>query len=127
MCYTVGHKKSYDQALKEGGNIKKGRYGPTLDEPEGYPGGIVFRTIQDAQDFIASGGMARWFPDRDESVWAVYGLLADWDRDTYEASDGYCALLRDATFVAPLPQGALNNLTANPEMAKLLLDLGRQK
>jgi hypothetical protein len=125
VCYTIGHEKSYDQALKDGGNVKLGRHGPTLEEPDDYPGGIVFRTIQDAKDFIAIGGMAKWFPDRDNSVWAVYGLLADWDHDTYEAPDGYRALLRDATFIAPMPQGVLDRLTAEPEFAKVLLELGR--
>lgn len=125
MCYTIGHEKSYDQALQEGGNVKLGRYGPTPEEPEGYPGGIVFRTIQNAKEFIMSGGMDRWFPNRDKSVWAVYGLLADWDHDTYETPDGYRALLRDATFIAPMPQSVLDRLTAEPEFAKVLLELGR--
>lgn len=68
MIYTIGHKVSYDKGIKELG-YKFRKVGKT----EGYKGGIVFKTYEDAATFL----------DYNEIYdYDVYGLLADWDNDT---------------------------------------------
>lgn len=73
MIFTIGHQKSYDEALEEFGRldtplIKKGR-------SDSYPGGYAFRTADDAARRIAQAYAHRGF--------AVYEVNGDWERDTY--------------------------------------------
>lgn len=63
MIYTIGHKESYEQYFKEYGTPKK--KGRTSD----YAGGSVFKNMLDAVLYAG-----------DEST--VYGVLADWEKDT---------------------------------------------
>ena len=50
IAYTLGETKAYDQVLIEKPGAKKlGRYAPTPEEPEGYAGGIAFRTVEEAR------------------------------------------------------------------------------
>lgn len=49
IAYTLGHEKSYDEALANEPSVTKiGKRPPTNDEPEGYSGGCLFRTASDA-------------------------------------------------------------------------------
>jgi len=69
MIYTIGHKATYDAGLEANGNewCNLGRQG-------GYRGGAVWRTRQEVQRAAdANDG------------YAVYGVLADWERDTEAA------------------------------------------
>ena len=91
MIFTIGHKKSYLQAIAENGSIKKlGKCILTSGEP--YTGGYAFLTQADAQRRIDEA-----YPERG---FAVFGLDADWDKDTIR-TDGkwWHSLLRDAEIV----------------------------
>lgn len=101
MIYTIGSKKSYDQALQGTEPVlKTGRREPCDEFPEGYEGGIVFPSRELAQAFIDNGCMDRRLPDRPGVTWEVYGLLTSWDEGTYLTASGEPALLYDAPFVA---------------------------
>jgi hypothetical protein len=70
MIYTVGSEKAYFRSLlKQGRVMKTGR-------KRGFAGGCAFKTREDAQRHI------------DELIlqgfkgYMVFGLLADWERDT---------------------------------------------
>ena len=99
MIYTIGNKKSYDLSLAEGSAVKTGRREPGEEFPEGYPGGVVFKSRELAQAFIDNGCMSRLLP-RVKGAWEVYGLLASWDEGTYLTASGERALLLDTPFVA---------------------------
>lgn len=69
MIYTVGHKISYDCYLASNDFCKK--KGRTVD----YPGGSVWKTFEEANKHAKDG-------------YAVYGVLADWEKDTEQSQDG---------------------------------------
>jgi|SRR5665213_3461961 len=49
IAYTIGHTENYLKALKENnGDVKK------VGKTAGYPGGWIWRTIEEAKSFIAS-------------------------------------------------------------------------
>lgn len=87
MIYTVGHKASYDRYLREQGPQCYKR-GPRGD----YPGGSVWRTVEEAEHHAPEG-------------YAVYGVIADWELDTTPSSRGdWHDLLHDARIVSvPAP------------------------
>lgn len=80
MIYTIGNKTSYDAALADESQTPVLKVGVRDD----YPGGIVFRTEKEARENCLEG-------------YDVYGLEADWDRDTYWSTcdGGYRALRID--------------------------------
>lgn len=88
MIYTVGNREHYLQGLAApppGGFMKLGRRG-------GYPGGYAFLTREDAQRRIEETG---------ETQWAVFGLDADWERDTVPSQNGWWhALVNDRPILA---------------------------
>ena len=96
-AYTIGAKKAYDQAL-ENGAIKVGRH-------EGYEGGCVWPTLEEAESYLAkTGGMVQFNEDRPPVLCSVYGLILPngWDEDvdsTNYERDGYHLLLSDAQLV----------------------------
>ena len=98
MIYTIGAKKSYDQALAEH-PVKLGKQELCEEFPEGYPGGIVFPSRELAQAFIDNGCMDRLLP-RPGVTWEVYGLLTTWEEGTYVCPSGEHALLHDTPFVS---------------------------
>ena len=70
MIYTVGNKKAYFRSLlKNGKVIKSGR-------KRGYAGGCVFRTREDAKRHIDELELQGY------KDYMVFGLLADWEKDT---------------------------------------------
>jgi hypothetical protein len=88
MIYTVGSKKAYLRSLVKNGKVmKRGRC-------RGYGGGGAFRTREDAQrhlDELAVQGYKGYM---------VFGMLADWDRDTQASPDHWWHdLLTDAEVV----------------------------
>lgn len=91
MIYCIGLRLKYDKALA-GANpvIKQGR--GVGGDGRAYPGGWVWPSIEDARRFIAINGL---FATHD-----VYGVLADWERDTDEGEgDRTRRLIRDAEVV----------------------------
>jgi hypothetical protein len=97
IAYTIGHTKSYNQALKEDPNdcFKVGR---TFD----YQGGWVWKTKEEAQAFIVSEDFLKvdWgdCKPRDPKNFSVYGLVLanGWDKDVIEEEHNY--LLHDSKF-----------------------------
>jgi hypothetical protein len=93
MIYTIGRREAYAQGFREATPenplMKIGRQ--VLDGVP-YPGGCCFQTIAEANEYLRSEAITDTF--------AVYGLLAAWDSDTYEAPDyPHRCLLRDAALV----------------------------
>ena len=81
MIYTIGHTESYHRYFEEQGTpSKKGR-------TEDYSGGSVWKTIEDAEKHCPKG-------------YSVFGMIADWDKDTEPSKDGdWNDLLIDADLV----------------------------
>ncbi len=90
MIYCVGLTYKYDRDLAKGPVVKRGPH----TQPDGsrYDGGSVWRTAEEAKAFLVEKKTAM--------IRSVYGVDADWDRDTTEApGKPYRLLLRDATIV----------------------------
>jgi hypothetical protein len=94
-AYTIGRTSSYDKDLKKGGTSKLGRH-------EDYPGGWVWRTGEEAEEFIQQQ-LRVVFPDCDPKNFSVYVLRLpnSWEADVSEspARDGVHNLLHDAVIV----------------------------
>lgn len=76
MIYTIGHRESYEQGFREQPTGKFAKLGAgTLADGEDYAGGIVFKTREEAQEYIDSRKSLCYTYD-------VYGVEADWDEDT---------------------------------------------
>lgn len=82
MIFTIGHQENYLKAIARHGAIYKvGRREPCDEFPNGYAGGYAFASIEDAQKRIGEAYEGRGM--------AVFGLLADWERDTVPSPDGW--------------------------------------
>ena len=68
MIYTLGHTKNYNKEFKDHGEFSK------LGKTEDYPGGIIFKTKEDADTWRKSAYKTHW------SAWGVDG---DWEKDAY--------------------------------------------
>lgn len=99
MIYTVGHTANYLAAIERHGTIQKtGRIEPCGALPDGYEGGFAFRTIDEARRLLVMIGHL--------NDWQVFGLDADWERDTVPAADGWWHnLIRHADIIV-LPESA---------------------
>jgi hypothetical protein len=88
MIYTVGSKKAYLRTLlREGRVMKTGRC-------RGYAGGCAFKTREDAQRYLDELAIQGY------KDYMVFGLLANWDKDTRESPDHWWRdLLKDAEVV----------------------------
>jgi hypothetical protein len=86
MIYCIGNKQNYDEALsKHPGLRKTGRCVEEDGTP--YPGGSVWQTREEAR--------ANCPEDYD-----VYGVIADWEKDTAPSEDGpWHDLLSDCLLV----------------------------
>jgi hypothetical protein len=92
MIFTIGHEENYLRSAKEYGEvIKAGRRGPCERFPQGYEGGYAFKTAEEARRRIdeAYSGMG----------FAIFGLEADWEKDTGPTSNWWHSLLIDARIV----------------------------
>lgn len=100
MIFTIGNTDSYLKALADDPELKKiGKRDQLLPQfPHGYPGGTVWRTQEEAQAYI-DAALHRDHPDWDPAKFSVFGLEADWERDTYTPEDGKRSLLRDAKII----------------------------
>jgi len=85
MLYTLGHKESYERYFKEQGCPQKRGCG-SLEDGSFCEGGTVWRTKEDAAKHLADD-------------FALYGVIADWEKDTYDAPSGFRALLVSSLLV----------------------------
>ena len=67
MIFTLGHTESYERYFREQGTPKK------LGRNKSYEGGTVWETQAEAQKYVNI-----CCPDG----YSVYGVEADWDKDT---------------------------------------------
>jgi len=73
MIFTVGHTESYERYFRE--QIYWDGTGPTkLGRTGDYPGGSVWKTFEEAKSHCPTN-------------YSVYGVEADWDRDTVLLKD----------------------------------------
>lgn len=107
MIYTIGHEKSYLEAIANSPNgvlHKMGKrpngeqflnvYDRDKQFPNGYPGGYAFRSIADAKRRIEE--------KYSTSNYAVFGIDANWETD-----------------VEPSPRGWWHNLLCDAEIIVL--------
>ena len=83
MLYTIGRDNVYRAKIEVWGEISKtGRYDSTR---EGYKGGCVFQTIDDAHRYIKERCLG------EEEKFAVFGLdlATQWGVDTVPSDDGW--------------------------------------
>lgn len=85
MIFTVGVTEQYERYFaKQGVPQKKGR-------DEEYRGGSVWESLEAAQAVVDCDSTGKF---------SVYGVLADWDKDTVLSDSGFCHdLLRDADLI----------------------------
>ncbi len=87
MLYTIGRTEAYERYFDTLPDLKKS--GRESD----YPGGSVWRTRTEAETYAAT-----------LSGYSVYGVIADWDRDTVPSADGsWHDLLVDSLLVRCCP------------------------
>ncbi len=87
MIYCIGQRLVYERAFAtQPMVVKDGR------KADGYPGGWVFRTVADAQAFLAQKGLTY--------THAVYGVVAEWDSGTEQLpGESYRRLLKASQVV----------------------------
>lgn len=98
MIYTIGNKQLYDELFSSEGHVTK------TGKTEGYDGGIVWQTEQEAGEFLAN---CMFYEGKEHyaAIMTVYGVEAVWDIDTVFIDDGeypgtdYQYLLIDAEVV----------------------------
>lgn len=71
MIYTVGKEELYELYFYKQGSPRK------MGRTDTYPGGSVWKTKEEAEKFCKEG-------------YKVYGVEADWDRDTEKSENGDC-------------------------------------
>lgn len=90
MIYTIGNRETYPKSNKTVSTVYK------VGRRPDYPGGAALKSREDAERLITELG--------EQETYAVYGLDAVWEQDTYPASDGWWHyLLRDARIIV-LPE-----------------------
>ncbi len=88
MIYTVGSKKAYLRSILKTGKVTK------TGRCRGYAGGCAFKTRADAERHLDELEVQGY------KGYMVFGLLANWDRDTRESPDHWWRdLLVDAEVV----------------------------
>jgi hypothetical protein len=96
IAFTIGSTKNYIESITNNTSAKK------LGKSEDYLGGWVWKTREEAEQFIRSNQFLKtdWGDGklRDPNCFSVFGLLInDWDSDTYKSTeDGQYHLLIDA-------------------------------
>lgn len=93
MIFTIGNESLYKDAMQRHGELLKRGRDDGITIRDDYIGGYAFKTKQEAQKRIDEAYANEGF--------AVFGLDADWEEDTYENPDGYWwrHLLRDAKII----------------------------
>jgi len=93
MIYTLGHTESYleyyNECLKNDSKfLKLGK--KEMYEGKPYPGGYAFKTLNEALQYLENQKMYDY---------TVFGLLADWIKDTENTGEIYNNLLFDSEIV----------------------------
>jgi hypothetical protein len=94
MIYTLGHTESYleyyNECLKNDSKfLKLGK--KEMYEGKPYPGGYAFKTLNEALQYLEDNKMFDY---------SVFGLNADWDKDTeHNESKLYNNLLNDSEII----------------------------
>jgi hypothetical protein len=102
MIYTLGNRENYDQGFREkeaAGErlLKEGRNWPN-------PGGAVWATLKDASEYLIARQRQGRLLD-----YGVFGVEAEWGKDTEQASEFGTALPWHNLLVdAPLVRLGLN-------------------
>lgn len=119
MIYTIGTTENYERGIDE--QAAKGqplmKVGKHSEHGAAYPGGSCWKTKEDAEQYIREHGIGDTF--------SVYGLDADWERDTEPAGEegaSWRSLLRDAPVVSLTRQIGLADAMRKP--VKRLTDEG---
>lgn len=96
-AYTMGNFKNYDEALATESVVTK------LGRQDGYSGGCIWKTREEAQKFIEADKIVIDGTKRDNKKFAVYQLelYGNWDSDVSKDvdEDGVHMLLVDAVVV----------------------------
>ncbi|MEX0853448.1 MAG: hypothetical protein WD036_09245 [Bauldia sp.] len=91
MIYCIGRRFEYERALAGPAPVTKRGRGVDRDGRP-YPGGWVWQDVEGARRFIAANGLT--------ATHSVYGVEADWERDTEAGRGGEARrLARDAEVV----------------------------
>jgi len=100
VIYTIGNTDSYLKALADDPELKKiGKREQLLPQfPDGYPGGTVWQTREEAQAYI-DDALQHEKPNWNPAKFSVFGIEADWEKDTYASEENKRSLLRDAKIV----------------------------
>jgi hypothetical protein len=69
MIYTIGHTESYERYFREQKQSKK------LGRTKDFCGGSVWKLVDEAKKFCPKG-------------YSVYGVKANWKKDTIKSKDG---------------------------------------
>lgn len=82
MIYTVGDKASYDKGIaeKEAAGERLFKLGMCQVGANKTRGGAAFKSVEEAQAWIDSNKAER----PEAASYAVYGLEAEWERDTLQ-------------------------------------------
>ena len=90
MIYTVGVRRNYEQILDGSSTpVKLGKC--QADDGSEYEGGCAFQTIEAAASHLLERGL---------SEYGIYGMMADWEEDTYQIEgEPFRRLKRDAGLV----------------------------
>lgn len=104
MIYTLGHTKSYLQYYCEclKNNSKFLKLGKQEIDGKLYPGGYAFKNLEEALQFLKDNKMTEY---------SVFGLKADWSKDTENnESNVYNNLLYDSELII------LDNIKINKDI-----------
>lgn len=92
MIYTLGNRESYDRGLQDlGANFRKlGKVDvhPNISAP--YGGGIAFKNIGDAENYLVLNGLS----------YAVYGLECGWENTYYDDTNGIHRIIESTRIVS---------------------------
>jgi hypothetical protein len=130
--YTLGRTTSYDKTLAGPEGCMKVGSRPVGDDefPEGYGGGWVWFTAEDADAFRQSPDWVKAFPTYDPSTFSVYAIeVADesWVSLVPHPSDGVHRLLVDAHVVNKVnveEQGRIDRLLDSADAVCAAYDSG---
>ena len=101
MIYTVGRTEAYEKNFEEQDQPQKLGKGLDLDGHP-YEGGSVWKTPEEAQNYLDANGLIDF---------SVYGVLADWERDTEEnATYSYRNLLVTSNLIKLIEDKELDGL-----------------
>ena len=102
IIYCIGYTPAYRKDIREltargETPVKIGK----RDDLNGefYPGGSVWRTRQDAQHWLETLG-PQWDPPRTAENFSVFGVDADWEKDTEpDPEHPFHNLLKDSPLI----------------------------